>query len=250
MASAHVAGAIAVLLSARAELIGRPLQVKHLLMETTTDLKRVAWAQGRGLLNAKLISTAQEPEEPALLTTPTRPTERQPIPATSEQQALLPEDQRVPPIVATGGKRFVIALSFPGTHRKLVTDVARELRLQMPGLLMSNIFLDSYHSAELARPDFDTYLQNIYAEDSELLVVLLGGDYEKSDWGRLEWRVVRDLIKTRRGHDVMLLRLDLANVPGLLSIDGYLDVRDWEADVIATKIIERFELNRGRRQAR
>jgi hypothetical protein len=231
--------------SARPELIGRPLQVKHLLMETATDLKRVPWAQGRGLVDvAKLINTAQKPLEPDWLTTPTRRTESQPIPATSEERALLPEGQRVPPIVAKGGKRFVIAFSFPGTHRTLVENVARELRLQMPGLLRSNIFLDSYYSAELARPDFDTYLQNICARDSELLVIFLGGDYEKSDWCRLEWRVVRNLIKTRRGHDVMLLRLDLANIPGLLSIDGYLDVRNWEADVIATKIIDRFQLNR------
>jgi hypothetical protein len=42
----------------------------------------------------------------------------------------------------------------------------------------------------------------------------------------------------------MLLRLDLAKIPGLLSIDGYIDVRDWEGDAIAAKIIERLQLNR------
>jgi hypothetical protein len=225
-------------------LIGHPLQVKRLLMETATDLKRVPWAQGRGLLDvAKLMSTVQEPVE-SDLTTPTRRSESQPVTAKTEERALLHEDQRIPATTATGGERFVIALSFPGTHRKLVESVALELRSQMPGLRRSNIFLDSYHSAELARPDFDTYLQNIYATDSELLVVFLGGDYEKSDWCRLEWRVVRDLIKTRRGHDVMLLRLDSAKIPGTLSIDGYVDVRDFEGDAIAVKIIERLHLNR------
>jgi len=244
MAAAHVSGAIALLLSARPELIGRPLQVKRLLMETTTDLKRIPWAQGRGLLDvAKLISSTQEAVEPDL-TTPTMRAEAQHIFAPSEERVLLPEEQRIPVTTATGGKRFVIALSFPGTHRKLVESVGLELRSQMPGLRRSNVFLDSYHSAELARSDMDTYLQTIYATDSELLVVFLGDDYEKSDWCGLEWRVVRDLIKMRRGKDVMLLRLDQAKIPGLLSIDGYIDVRGWEGDAIAVKIIERLHLNR------
>jgi len=168
---------------------------------------------------AKLISTMQEPVEPDL-TTPTRRSESQPVPAKSEERALLQEDQSIPATTAMGGGRFVIPLSFPGTHRKLVESVALELRSQMPGLRRSNIFLDSYHSAELARPDFDTYLQNIYATDSELLVVFLGGDYEKSDWCRLEWRAVRDLIKMRRGHDVMLMRLDSAKIPARFRSTG------------------------------
>lgn len=245
MAAAFVSGAAALLLSARPELIGRPLQVKRLIMESATDLKRDPWAQGRGLLDvAKLISIAQDPADADLSTTPTRRTESQPILATNETQALLPEAQRVPAAVAVGGKTFVVALSFPGTHRKLVEDVGRELRSQMPSLRRSNVFLDSYHKPALARPGHDTYLQDIYAKDSELLVVFLGGDYEKSDWCKLEWRVVRELIKSRRDDEVMLLRLDAAPVSGLLSIDGYLDVENSEADEIAAKIIERLELNR------
>jgi hypothetical protein len=50
-AAAHVAGAAAALLSARRELIGRPLEVKDLLMRTAVDLKRERVYQGAGLLD-------------------------------------------------------------------------------------------------------------------------------------------------------------------------------------------------------
>jgi Subtilase family/TIR domain len=244
MAAAHVSGAIALLLSVRPELIGHPRQVKQLLLETATDLKRISWAQGHGLIDVeKLITAAQEPIELEPSIPPTKPTERQPILETSEQHAVLFEEG-VPAVVARDGKTFVIALSFPGTHRKLVEGVGIRLRRQMPGLRKSNIFLDSYHEHALARADLDTFLQNIYAADSELLVIFLGGDYEKSEWCNLEWRVVRDLIKKRKAKDVMLLRLDEAKVPGVLSIDGYIDVRNWEDDMIAAAIIERLAFNR------
>lgn len=51
MAAAHVAGAVAALLSARRDLIGKPKEVKELLRASATDLRRQANYQGRGLLN-------------------------------------------------------------------------------------------------------------------------------------------------------------------------------------------------------
>jgi hypothetical protein len=51
MASAHVSGAIAALLSVRPELIGHPGEVKKLLIERAQDLNRVSESQGSGLLN-------------------------------------------------------------------------------------------------------------------------------------------------------------------------------------------------------
>lgn len=50
-AAAHVAGAIASLLSVRPELIGRPLEVKELLMRTALDLGRERVYQGAGLID-------------------------------------------------------------------------------------------------------------------------------------------------------------------------------------------------------
>jgi subtilisin family serine protease len=51
MAAPHVSGVIAAFLSARPEFVGRPRQVKRLLMETATDLGRERYAQGAGLVD-------------------------------------------------------------------------------------------------------------------------------------------------------------------------------------------------------
>lgn len=50
-AAAHVSGAVAALLSVNRELIGRPLEVKSLLMETAVDLNRERNYQGAGLVD-------------------------------------------------------------------------------------------------------------------------------------------------------------------------------------------------------
>jgi len=51
MAAPHVSGIIAGLLSIRGEFIGRPQEIKKLLVENATDLGRDATFQGRGLVD-------------------------------------------------------------------------------------------------------------------------------------------------------------------------------------------------------
>jgi subtilisin family serine protease len=51
MAAPHVAGAAALLMARYPELIGRPLRIKEILMETATDLKREPSFQGAGLVD-------------------------------------------------------------------------------------------------------------------------------------------------------------------------------------------------------
>jgi serine protease AprX len=51
MAAPHVAGAAALLMARYPELIGQPLRIKEILMQTTTDLKREPSFQGAGLVD-------------------------------------------------------------------------------------------------------------------------------------------------------------------------------------------------------
>ena len=57
VAAAHVAGVVAALQSARRDLIGRPGDIKEILLRTATDLQRQASYQGYGLVN--LMSALQ-----------------------------------------------------------------------------------------------------------------------------------------------------------------------------------------------
>jgi hypothetical protein len=122
------------------------------------------------------------------------------------------------PAADTFTKRFRTALSFPGERRPFVEQIASHLADQVG---RERVLYDKYYEAELARVDLDTYLQRLYHDESELIVVFLCADYERKEWCGLEWRAIRDLVKGPRKSDVMFLRFDDTTIPGLLSIDGY-----------------------------
>jgi len=140
-----------------------------------------------------------------------------------------------------GLKRFQVALSFPGEQRQFVQEVATFLISKFGE---DKVFYDKNFEAELARPNLDTYLQKIYHDDSELIVVFLCAEYENKEWCGLEWRAIRDLIKKRKASDVMPIRFDNTHISGLFSIDGYVGVEDRSPEEIAKCIIERYLINR------
>lgn len=135
---------------------------------------------------------------------------------------------------------FKVALSFPGENRTYVEKVARELQTRLPP---RSVFYDRDFTAQLARPNLDTLLQHIYADNSDLVVVFLSEDYEKKEWCGLEWRAIRELLKRRVDHSIMFMRFDHASVPGALSLDGYVDLADYSSSEAAALILERVRLN-------
>ena len=145
----------------------------------------------------------------------------------------------------TNSRRFRVALSFPGELRPVVDKVARALAAKLG---REKVFYDRFFEDELARPDLDTYIQKLYHDDTDLIVAFLGADYVRKEWCGLEWRALRDLIKKNRGPDIMLLKIDsveLSNIPGIYSIDGYVDVRNRAPSKIATSVLQRLARHRG-----
>jgi len=136
--------------------------------------------------------------------------------------------------------QFKAAMSFPGTKRSYVSKVVSLLR---PTLPPHSIFFDEDYQSQLARPDLDLLLQQIYLRNSDLIVVFLCDDYESSDWCGLEWPAVRDIIKAKSSNQVMLVRFDDADISGLLSIDGYIDAAIYDAYHVAKFISERLTLS-------
>ena len=133
-------------------------------------------------------------------------------------------------------KQFDVSLSFPGEKRSFVSQVAAGLRKRSV-----NVFYDQDFEAELARPDLDVLLQRIYHDCSKLVVVFICRDYEQKEWCGLEWRAIRDLIKKRQGQNLMLFRFDDAEVAGLLSIDGYIDLRGRTPEDAVKAVLQRIK---------
>ena len=135
---------------------------------------------------------------------------------------------------------FKVALSFPGEHRDYVEKVSTELQARLPA---RSVFYDRDFTAQLARPNLDTLLQPIYAENSDLVVVFLSENYEKKEWCGLEWRAIRGLIKEKKDDTIMFMRFDQASVPGTMSLDGYVDLAAYTPAETAALILERVRLN-------
>ncbi len=136
-------------------------------------------------------------------------------------------------------KRFRVALSFPGERREFVERIATELSDRIG---RDRVLYDRYFEAEFARPDLDAYLQRLYHDESELVVVFLCSEYERKEWCGLEWRAVRDLIKQRHPESVMPCRFDTTEIAGLFSIDGYVWIGDRNPADIAELIVARLSL--------
>jgi hypothetical protein len=135
--------------------------------------------------------------------------------------------------------RFKVALSFPGEKRAYVSAVAKELNRRLP---KGSVFYDRDFAAQLARPNLDTLLQKIYLSNSDLVVVFLSSEYETKEWCGLEWRPIRQIIKNKSDDSLMFMRFDDATIPGSFSIDGYIDLKEYDPVQAAGLILERVRL--------
>jgi len=135
-------------------------------------------------------------------------------------------------------RRFRVALSFPGEHRSLVESIAEKLANNFG---KDKILYDKYHCAELARIDLDTYLQKLYCEESDIVVVFVCDDYQNKLWCNIESRAIRNLINKKIEKErIMPVRCGKGDVDGLYdSVDGYIDSNQYSTDDIARFIIER-----------
>lgn len=136
--------------------------------------------------------------------------------------------------------RFKVALSFPGEKRPYISEVAAELKRRLP---RGAVFYDKDFTGQLARPNLDTLLQKIYLNNSDLVVVFLSAEYERKEWCGLEWRAIREIIKNKSDHAVMLMRFDQATIQGSFSIDGYVDLKEYSPIEVARMIVERVRLS-------
>src|SRR6185295_16639099 len=117
---------------------------------------------------------------------------------------------------ATDPRRFAVALSFPGEHRRFVKSVASRLA---EVLGENRVFYDEWYEAELVGIDGDLKLRRYYRDESEMVVPFFSEHYAK-DWCQIEWSAIRAMLKERRKDDAVIpVELDGTRIEGWETID-------------------------------
>lgn len=134
---------------------------------------------------------------------------------------------------------FRVAVSFPGEKRRYVSRVVDVLRKELGP---DTVFYDLDYQAQIARPNADILLQNIYHKQADLIVVFLCAEYSSKEWCGLEWRGIRDLIKSKGDSKIMFVKFDDAEIDGTFSIDGYINGTKHNSQEVASFIIQRVKI--------
>ncbi len=135
---------------------------------------------------------------------------------------------------------FDVALSFPGDNRPYARAVADRLSLLLG---RQRVFYDEYYKSQLARPNLDTLLQDIYRNRSRLIVAFLSAAYQTKDWCGVEFKAIREILKQRDDSKVMYVRHDAGHVDGVFSTDGFIDATKHSPIEVADLILERVRVN-------
>lgn len=140
-------------------------------------------------------------------------------------------------------KRFAVGFSFPGVHRDRVKRIADLLSKTFP---KERILYDYYHEAEFARADLDIYLQKLYKDETELVVIFICHAYNEREWCGVEWRALRSRMNRRDYDSIMFLKLDSGEPDGYFgNMDGSIDITTRSDEEVAGLILQRYRINKG-----
>ena len=113
-------------------------------------------------------------------------------------------------------RRFAIAVSFPGEHRRFVRNVVNRLA---EVLGRERVFYDEWYESELLGLDGDLKLRRYYREQSEMVVPFFSEHYRKP-WCEIEWHAIRAMLKSRKAEDAVIpVQLDGTRIEGWEDID-------------------------------
>jgi hypothetical protein len=134
-------------------------------------------------------------------------------------------------------RRWDVALSFAGTERNYVGQVAAALKTR--GV---RCFYDADEQVRLWGTHLAEELPRIYARESAAVVVFVSADYADRDWTRLERRAAFSQAVAKAGVYVLPARFDDSELPGLLPDVGVVDLRGYTpgqfADMVVAKLAD------------
>lgn len=113
-------------------------------------------------------------------------------------------------------RRFAVALSFPGEHRRFVRNVANRLAEELGS---ERVFFDEWYESRIRGNNADLTLMRVYRDDSDLVVPFFSEHYRKM-WCQIEWRAIRAVLAERREDNAVLpVHIDGTRIEGWETVD-------------------------------
>ncbi|TAL12768.1 MAG: tetratricopeptide repeat protein [Nitrospirae bacterium] len=144
-------------------------------------------------------------------------------------------------------KRFRIAFSFAGERRNFVAQVATILAKKFS---KDAILYDKFHEAEFANWKLGLILQELYHDQSDMIVVVVCPDYSKKDWCGLEWVTIHGMLMSGMDREIMLCRFAHAKLQGLNENAGFVELDSKTPEQAAELILQRLKLNESKGKKR
>jgi hypothetical protein len=136
---------------------------------------------------------------------------------------------------AREGRRWDVALSFAGTEREYVGQVAQALKAR--GI---RCFYDADEQVRLWGTYLAEELPRIYTREAAAVVVFVSADYAGRDWTRLERRAAFSRAVIEAGVYVLPARFDDSELPGLLPDVVTVDLRGYTPEQFADLVVAKL----------
>lgn len=130
---------------------------------------------------------------------------------------------------------YDFAISFAGEDRDKAEEIVTALSLR--GL---KVFYDTYEQASLWGKDLYSHLTKIYRDEAKFCIILVSENYAKKLWTNHE-RVAAQARAFRENREYILpIRLDDAEVEGILDTTGYIDFRSNSLEKVVSLLEEKI----------
>ena len=134
---------------------------------------------------------------------------------------------------------YDVCVSFAGESRAVVREVVSSLKRRRV-----TCFYDYDEQADLLGKDLFTYLDEVYRKKARYCVMFISKHYPLKQWTNHERRSIQARMFASKDEYLIPVRLDDAEVPGVLSTLGYIDGRHHHPSAIAALIQQKV---RGKR---
>jgi hypothetical protein len=135
---------------------------------------------------------------------------------------------------------YDVVISFAGEDRKVAEGIASSLVTR--GI---NVFYDEYEQANLWGKDLYVHLTKIYRDESKYCLILISENYAKKQWTNHERKAAQARAFQENSEYILPLRLDDAEIEGVLGTTGYIDYRHSSLDKIISMLAEKvFQFNK------